>query len=159
MGITKTNRTQRGPVAPSGATVDLGGSDLLDGSDVIWDSNENELGIPAAGLLANLGNESNFIELETHDGIADAGKAQLVSSTSVPNGFAIVIDRTNGTVATFEIDGPNTTVTEINDPGNVYTTAEDNDTTTNVYHDAGNARIEINNETGGAVDYSVILLG
>lgn len=158
MGVVRANVTQRGPVAPSGSSVDLGGSDLLDGSDVIWDSSENELGLPAGGAIVNLGDESNFIAFENHSQIADGGKAALLSVADVPTGLAIVIDRTNGTVAAFELDGPNTAAVEVYDPGTVYTTTEDSDANTNVYYDAGNTRFEINNETGGAVDYSVILL-
>lgn len=155
--FVRTNQTQRGPIEPSGETVDLGGSDLVDGSDVVWDSDENELGFPANGALANLADENNFIAMEDHN-LADSGKAQLWGGAATPTGIAIVIDRTNGTVATFELDGANNAVTEIDDPGTTYTTTEDSDTNTNVYHDSGNSRFELNNETGGTVDYSVIIL-
>jgi len=101
---------------------------------------------------------NNAIEMKNHAGIADAGKVQLLGVAS-DTGYVMVIDRTNGTYGSFELDGVNNAVTEVDDPGSAYTTTEDNDTTVNVYWDGTNSQFELNNETGGSADFSVIYFG
>lgn len=150
MGMVKTNATHRGH-------VDLGGGDIIDGSDTIWNSAANALGLPAGGVIRSNFDTGNLIALESHS-LADGGKAQLVSHAATPTGFCVVINTITAEIATFELDGSNGTVTEISDPQTSFTTTEDSDTNTNVYHDAGNSRFEINNEEGDTRTYHVLVL-
>ena len=88
--------------------------------------------------------------------LADHGKAEIAQDSFV--GYAFVAS-SSSYAAIYAINGLNATVAEVNDPGTLYSVTEDNDGTTNIYWDAGNARYEINNEEGASRDYYIVLIG
>jgi len=88
--------------------------------------------------------------------LADHGKAEIAQDSFV--GYAFIAS-SSSYPALYVINGLNATVAEINDPGTLYTVTENNDTTTNIYWDAVNARYEINNEEGASRDYYITLIG
>jgi len=88
--------------------------------------------------------------------LLDQGKAEIAQDTFV--GYAFIAS-SSSYPAIYAINGVNASVTEVNDPGTLYEPTEDNDTTTNIYWDAGNVRYEINNEEGASRDYYITLIG
>ena len=71
----------------------------------------------------------------------------------------ITVTTSAGDSALFAIAGAAHTVAEISDPGNKFSTTLNTATSTNVYWDAGSARYQIQNKSGGSLNYSIMLLG
>ena len=88
--------------------------------------------------------------------LADFGKAEIAQDGFV--GFAFIAS-SSSYPAIYSINGLNASVTEVSDPGTLYTDTEDAGASTNIYWDAGNARYEINNEEGASRDYYINLIG
>ncbi len=121
---------------------------ILDPSgDVDLNTNAVKSGQTNGGVI-----ESNELTL------ADAGKGQLVAGDANAHALVLIFDQTNTTFAMYLLDGGDNSVSEIHDPSTSYTPTEDNDTTTNIYWDAGNSRYEINNETGAQATYTAWVL-
>lgn len=88
--------------------------------------------------------------------LADHGKTQI--GLAADDWAFVFILCSNGQNAIYALNGGGHTVNEISDPSGTFTTTEDNDTTINIYWDAGNARYEINNEYGSSQSFYLWLL-
>lgn len=85
------------------------------------------------------------------------GAVATLGTTSMAGTLMVVDDR--GLVAHYSINGTNNTTTEQHDVGNVYTPTKGSATSTNIYWSAGNARYELENNTGATRKYRVSFHG
>jgi len=90
--------------------------------------------------------------------IANNAVAQLGKTASF-FGLVTVMNTANGRIAVYEIQGGAHVVAEVTDLGGVFTPTAGNAGTTNIYWSVGNARYEIENKTGGSVNYNIYYVG
>lgn len=85
--------------------------------------------------------------------LADTETATLFDGDEL-HGVAVVFDTTNETVALVEVQGSTGATSVLASGAGSYGTASGTDTQTNVYYDTDHYEIE--NQTGGDVDYKVL---
>jgi hypothetical protein len=172
-GLTKTGQTiDIAPTDFAGSFLEDDGSDNLqvrigrgledDGSGTIRFDEDESLNftsdISFAGDIEST-SANSAIEVGSSGSVADGGKVQL-SSEVTPLGYAMIQDTANNESTLVYLAGAAGSVEILHDSGNGdnFSTVENQDGTTNVYYDSSNGQYEINNETGGAVTYSLQLL-
>jgi hypothetical protein len=113
--------------------------------------------IRASGALqANYGGATNQIQAKDHTSLANAGTAQLLNEADALG--IIIISDSGGRNAIFAINGAAHTTSEIADPSTVFSAASGTASMTNIYWSAGNARYEIQNNTGATRTYKIHFL-
>jgi hypothetical protein len=116
--------------------------------------NGTDIKVYSGGSVRNLSDVGAASTTKRTLTLSDTGKDALLDTDNT-TGRVVVIDSSNDELSTWFIRGTNNDAQKLFDSNTAFTNSEDNDTTTNVYHDAGNSRYEINNETGGSVDYVI----
>lgn len=109
---------------------------------------------------------SNTKNNEIHDGVLSATAISVANGGGVANlgptgtTAVIVIATSIGTLAMFSLNGTNNTTSELLDPAGQFSAAKGTAGSTNVYWDAGNARYEIQNNSGtNPMKYVIVQLG
>jgi hypothetical protein len=135
--------------------LDLNGGALTAGSVNVGAATSAPTGgIRASAGLSLGGSTQGQLTQQAVTNMADHGKAQI-GIVAAENAIVLVQASSTANMAIYVLNGGFHTVTEVSDPSGTYTSTEDNDGTTNIYWDAGNARYEINNETGSAAYYNI----
>jgi hypothetical protein len=97
----------------------------------------------------------HFQHSENLPTLADTDNEPLFDGQEL-HGVLIVLDTTNETVALYEVQGSTGATALLASGAGSYGTSKGTDTQTNVYHDTD--QYEIENQTGGDVDYKTLLI-
>ena len=87
-----------------------------------------------------------------------ANNATAVLGTATMTGLLLITDSA-GNSAIFSIGGAAATTVEMSDPGNKYSVTQGTGTSTNISWVSGTGRYTLQNNSGGALTYSIMLLG
>lgn len=88
--------------------------------------------------------------------VADAAIIDVSVDTAM-SGLLVVTNVTDGTVGVFVMRG--TAVTELSDPGSVFTITKDSASSVNVYYDGATTRMKLQNLLGATKTFSLQFLG
>lgn len=97
----------------------------------------------------------HFQHSENLPTLADTENATLFDGAEL-HGVLVVLDTTNETVALYEVQGGTGATAVLASGAGSYGTSSGTDTQTNVYYDTDHYEIE--NQTGGDVDYKTLLV-
>lgn len=93
-----------------------------------------------------------FQHSETYDAVADTNNVTIHGGAEVLS-VVVVFDKTNDTVALYEVQGSTGGTSVLASGAGSYGTTQGTDAQTNLYYDTDHYELE--NQTGGDVDYEV----